>query len=63
MSVINLEDIKPGMTLVGEVRNRRGQVLLAGEIEITEKHLRVLRMWGVTEAEIEGVEREQLAAQ
>ncbi len=60
MGVINLEDIEPGMTLECNIVNRNGLVLLRGEEEITQKHLRILRMWGITEAAIKGVGREEV---
>jgi hypothetical protein len=62
MGIINLEDIQEGMILADDIKDRNGRVLLAGGSKISEKHLRVFRMWGVTEADIQGIEREELAA-
>ena len=63
MGVINIEDIRPGMILAESVKDRRGRVLLGEGSGITERHLKILRMWGITEADIQGVEREQVVAQ
>jgi len=62
MGVINIDDIQPGMVLAAPVTDRRGRVLLGAGCEITEKQLRILRMWGVIEADIQGVERAEVAA-
>ncbi|MGZ6236884.1 MAG: hypothetical protein ACXWMJ_06145 [Syntrophales bacterium] len=62
MGIINLEDIQVGMVLAGDIRERSGRVLLAGGSEITENHLRVFKMWGITEADIKDVEKEEIAA-
>jgi len=59
MGIINIEDIKAGMILGKDLKDRSGLVLLEAGQEITEKHLKILRMWGVTEAEIKGVTREE----
>ncbi|MGA2331536.1 MAG: hypothetical protein ABSG75_07235 [Syntrophales bacterium] len=62
MGIINLEDIRVGMVLAGDIKERSGRILLAGGNEITEKHLRVFKMWGITEADIKDVEKEEIAA-
>jgi hypothetical protein len=59
MGAINIEDVKPGMILAKDLRDRSGLILLSAGHEITEKHLKILRMWGIMEAEIEGVTREE----
>ena len=62
MGIINLEDIQVGMVLAGDVRERSGRILLACGSEIKEQHLRVFKMWGITEADIRAVEKEEIAA-
>ncbi len=59
MGIINLEDIQTGMILDADVKDDRGRVLLSTGTEITEKHLKVFKMWGVTEADIQGVQKEE----
>ena len=63
MGKINLDEIKPGMSLAGDVLDRSGRILLKSGLEITEKHLKILKQWGVTDADIAGVNREELNAQ
>lgn len=62
MAIINVENLTPGMVLANDVRDRAGRILLAAGKEVTEKSLRVFKMWGVTEADIQGVEQEEVAA-
>ena len=62
MAILNLESLRPGMILGTDVKDRMGRILLASGQEISEKALRVFKMWGVTEAEIQGVDQEQVAA-
>ncbi|HYA13827.1 MAG TPA: hypothetical protein VEF33_05765 [Syntrophales bacterium] len=62
MGIINLEDIQIDMVLDSDVKERGGRVLLAKGSKISEKHLKVFKMWGVTEADIKGIEKEELAA-
>ncbi len=63
MGALNLEEIKPGMILAGDVRDRNGLILLTSGCEINEKHLRILKMWGVVEVDIQGVSRDDLMRQ
>jgi len=62
MAIINIENISPGMVLGSDVKDRAGRVLLAAGNEVNEKALRVFRMWGVTEAEIQGIDQEEVEA-
>jgi len=62
MGIINLEDIQIDMILASDIKERSGRVLLAEGSKISEKHLRVFKMWGITEADIKGIEKEELAA-
>ena len=63
MGKVNLDDIKPGMKLERDVQERSGRVLLRAGTEITERHLNIFRTWGVAEADIESMSREEAAAQ
>jgi len=62
MGIINLEDIQVNMVLAKDIKDRSGRVLLAGGSRINEKHLKVCRMWGITEADIQGMEKDEIAA-
>jgi len=54
MGSIGLEDVRPGMVVAGDVRDTTGRLLLRAGQEVTERALRVLRMWGVAEVDVEG---------
>jgi hypothetical protein len=63
MGKLNLDQIQPGMVLAADVLDRNGRVLLKSGLEVIEKHLRILKQWGVTEADIKDVSREEINAQ
>ncbi|MFN8009030.1 MAG: hypothetical protein U0V70_18775 [Terriglobia bacterium] len=63
MGIVSLENIKPGMVLAADVKERSGRVLISAKTELTEKNLHILRTWGVTEADIQGVSQEEVEAQ
>jgi hypothetical protein len=52
MGIVRIDQLEPGMVIVSDVVDRNGRVLLSTG---TAKHLRVFRMRGVTEADIEGI--------
>ena len=60
MGVINLKDIQPGMILGRDIISRNGVVLLKAGEEFTEKKLGILRTWGITEADIKGIGKEEI---
>lgn len=62
MARINMEDVQIGMVLESDVQDRDGRVLLGAGTTLTEKHLKIFKMWGVTEADIRGVAKEDVAA-
>ncbi len=63
MGLISVSDIKPGMVLAAEVKDRAGRTLLAAGQEITEKHLKIFKTWGVTDANIVGASQEDMVSQ
>lgn len=62
MSTISFDNLASGMVLSADVKDRSGRILLAAGNTLTEKSLRVFKMWGVTEAEVEGVDQEDILA-
>ena len=50
------------MILAADVKDRSGRALLSAGGEITEKVLRIFKMWGVTEADIQGVDKADIEA-
>ena len=63
MGKINIGDVRPGMILAADVQDRNGRTLLAKGVEISEKHIRIFKMWGISEADIQGVAHEDVEAQ
>ena len=61
MGNVGVEYLKPGMVLNSEVRNHSGRLLLNAGTEITERHIYIFRTWGITEVDIQGVSREDIA--
>ncbi|MBA4395413.1 MAG: hypothetical protein C0407_17830, partial [Desulfobacca sp.] len=51
---VPLESIQPGMVLADPIFNRFGQVLLNKGVQISDRHLNVLKTWGILKALIEG---------
>ena len=49
-----LDRVDPGMELAHEVRNAQGMHLLPAGTRLTERHLTMLRAWGVTQIPIAG---------
>lgn len=54
MAIIPLDELQPGMTLADAARDATGRVLLAAGIEVEERHLKIMRTWGVVEVNIQG---------
>ena len=63
MGFINVNDLKPGMILDQPVINKHGTLLMDAGSKLAEKHITIFKTWGVTEAGIKGVDRDQLDAQ
>ena len=54
MGMIQTSNVKPGMVLAGAVRDINGRLLLAEGKTIETDHLRIFKMWGVSEVPIQG---------
>ena len=63
MGYVNIENIKPGMVLANDVKNQNGIVLLGAGNEITPKHLKIFRMWGITEVDLKDAENDTIIAE
>ncbi len=46
--LIKIEEMMPGMTLAVPVKNKYGQIMLAVDTVVEEKHRKILKMWGIT---------------
>jgi len=49
MKNIKLDEIGAGMVLARDVKGRFGSGLLVAGNVVTEKHLKILKSWGITE--------------
>ncbi len=53
MKNVKLDEIRSGMVLARDVKGRFGRgLLLAGNI-VTEKHVKIFKLWGITEIIVE----------
>ena len=55
MGTIAMGQIEPGMVLADDLKDRNGKFLLTKGVKLTTKHLKVIKTWGVIEADIEGI--------
>ena len=55
---MGLSELKAGMRLIRGVLSPQGALLAKPGDELTDKQLRLFRMWGVVEAEVEGAQIE-----
>ncbi|NTV15427.1 MAG: HDOD domain-containing protein [Desulfobulbaceae bacterium] len=62
MTLITVENLKPGMVLAGDLSSPKGQLLAAKGTILEELHIRVCRTYGVRTADIEGDETEENGA-
>ncbi|MCU0559503.1 MAG: hypothetical protein MUD16_04845 [Desulfobacterales bacterium] len=52
MPTLNLDEVKPGMTLARPVYTHPERLLLEAGRRLTEKHLRIFKTWGVAAVEV-----------
>ncbi len=57
MALISTEEVQVGMTLEKDVKNSHGQVLIRSGMELKDRHLTLIRSWGVTEVVVRGEEK------
>ena len=53
---VGINNLTPGMILGADVRDRSGRLLLGSGTELADRHIYVLRTWGVIEVEIAGAD-------
>ena len=56
MSWLTVEELFPGMKLGQDVFNKRGVLIIAEGVELTNKHINILKTWGILEVNIVGTE-------
>ncbi len=54
MGLVHIKDLKPGMVLGEEVRDINGRLLLKKDKKIQSAHIRVFKIWGITEVNVQG---------
>jgi len=54
MNIVNVENLKAGQVLCEDVRDVSSRLLLSKGMEIKNEHLRIFKIWGVTEVTVEG---------
>jgi hypothetical protein len=47
-----IDNLAPGMTVACDVHDRSGRLLLGSGVQLSEKHLRMCRAWGILELDI-----------
>ena len=47
-----IEDLRPGMILASSIKNKFGQVMIGEGLELTEKHIFLLKTWDIHSAKI-----------
>ena len=62
MGTINIAAARPDMVLAADVKDRHGHVLLRVGEAVTEKALKIFRMWGVTDLDVKGVDQNIIEA-
>jgi len=60
MGFIQINQIEPGMVLAEDLKDRKDRFLLPDGASLTTKHIKMLKMWGVIEANIEGIVAEDV---
>ena len=55
MGKVNIDTLKPGMVLAEDLFHADGRLLLSKGLKLASNHLRVLKIWGIAAADIEGV--------
>lgn len=54
MGIVHTNNLKPGMVLAEEVRDVNGRLLLSKGSGIQPSHLRIFKIWGITEVNVIG---------
>ena len=60
MAKIDMCELEPGMVLASGMKDRDGRRLLGKGVKLTSKHLRIIKMWGIVEADVEGISEKDI---
>lgn len=58
MARIMLDQVQIGMVLEQPVTNSNGRVMIPAGCELSEKHIKAMKMWGVVDVSVKGGEAE-----
>jgi HD-like signal output (HDOD) protein len=58
MGKVSIDALKPGMVLAEDITHTNGRFLLGKGVKLEENHLRMLKMWGIHSASVEGISGE-----
>ena len=58
MATVSVDQARPGMVLLGDVKDNKGRLLIPAGNELSDRHCQALKMWGVTSLDVEGDEPE-----
>jgi len=61
MGIVHVDELKSGMVLAGDIKDSMGRFLLRQGIAIQDKHIQILKSWGITEASIEGIDQKKIS--
>ncbi|THB67627.1 MAG: HDOD domain-containing protein [Desulfovibrio sp.] len=61
MGHINVDDLCPGMVLARDLTSPKGRMLAPQGCTLEEKHIRIMKIWGVTQADIKDSDQQQVA--
>jgi len=62
MGILRISELKPDMLLADDLRDRTGRLLMSKGTLLTPKYIRICKIWGVIEADIEDISREDTEA-
>ena len=60
MGILNINDLKEGMTLAADVKNKHGNIMIRQGMTLSEKHIMLLKAWGISDADVDGFDRDQI---
>jgi HD-like signal output (HDOD) protein len=53
MGVVKISQLEPDMVVCSDVKDRNGRLLVAAGTSLTANHIRIIKIWGIFEADIE----------
>jgi hypothetical protein len=59
MGILHIDSIAEGMILAADIHDRSGRLLLNEGAVLSQRHIRMLMTWGVSEAYIAGIDSQE----